>query len=182
MCEYCDDKYQISIIEARLENEQTYVYVDFTAGLGPTLAMDTVLGLRSTFHSAKINFCPMCGRDLRGATMARLYISGPVTGKPNDNRKAFEEARRELRHWYMVSIPHEYVDAETTHEEAMAILLHQLTDRTYSYRKGKCANLYDGVALLPGWEQSEGARLERAVADACGIPCKTVDEWLEEAQ
>ena len=95
--------------------------------------------------------------------MTRLYISGPVTGKPNDNRKAFEEARRELRHWYMVSIPHEYVDAETTHEEAMAILLHQLTDRTYSYRKGKCANLYDGVALLPGWEQSEGARLERAV-------------------
>lgn len=114
--------------------------------------------------------------------MARLYISGPVTGKPNDNRKAFEEVRRELRHWYMVSIPHEYVDAETTHEEAMAILLHQLTDRTYSYRKGKCANLYDGVALLPGWEQSEGAKLEKAVAESCGIPCKTVDEWLEEAR
>lgn len=114
--------------------------------------------------------------------MTRLYISGPVTGKPNDNRKAFEEARRELRHWYMVSIPHEYVDAETTHEEAMAILLHQLTDRTYSYRKGKRANLYEGVALLPGWEQSEGARLEKAVAEACGIEVKTVDEWLGEAR
>lgn len=114
--------------------------------------------------------------------MTRLYISGPVTGKPNDNRKAFDDARRKLRRYYMVDIPHEYVYAETTHEEAMAILLHQLTDRTYSCRKGKCANLYGGVALLPGWEQSEGARLEKAVAEACGIPCKTVDEWLEVAR
>lgn len=114
--------------------------------------------------------------------MFRLYISGPVTGKPNDNRKAFEDARRKLRRYYMVDIPHEYVYAGAPHEEAMAILLHQLTDRTYSYRKGKCANLYDGVALLPGWEQSEGAKLEKAVAEACGITVKTVDEWLEEAR
>lgn len=66
MCEYCEGEYQRSIIEARLENEQTDVFVDFTALLCPVLAMDTVLGLRSTFHSARINFCPMCGRDLRG--------------------------------------------------------------------------------------------------------------------
>lgn len=66
MCEYCEGEYPVSIIVARLENEDTDVYVDFTAGLGPTLAMETVLGLRSTFHSARINFCPMCGRDLRG--------------------------------------------------------------------------------------------------------------------
>lgn len=114
--------------------------------------------------------------------MTRLYISGPVTGKPNDNRKAFEEARRELRHWYMVSIPHEYVDDETTHEEAMVILVHQLTSNKYSYVQDKRVNRYEGVALLEGWEQSEGARLEKAVAEACGIPCKTVEEWLEEAR
>ena len=41
---------------------------------------------------------------------------------------------------------------------------------------------FDGVAMLDGWEQSRGARLERQVAEACGIPCKTVNEWLEEAQ
>ena len=66
MCEYCKGEYPVSIIVARLENEHTDVCVDFTAGLGPTLAMETVLGLRSTFHSARIDYCPMCGRDLRG--------------------------------------------------------------------------------------------------------------------
>lgn len=117
--------------------------------------------------------------------MNRLYISGPVTGEPDDNREAFKKARRKLWHeckGYIADIPHDFVGEGTPHDEAMALLLNRLTDRTYSYRKGKCANLYDGVALLPGWEQSEGARLEKAVAEACGIPCKTVDEWIEEAR
>ena len=114
--------------------------------------------------------------------MARLYISGPVTGKPGDNRKAFEEARRELRHEYIVDIPHDCVDAGAMHEEAMTTLIHQLTSKRYSYYQEKRVNLYDGVALLPGWEQSEGAKLEKAVAEACGIKVKTVDEWLEEAR
>ena len=177
MCEYCENtkllgnsKSLIEGVDAAIDGGKLRVsgWFDGIAGVQPLYI--------------PVNYCPMCGRDLRGNDMPRLYISGPVTGKPDGNREAFEEARRELRHWHMVSIPHEYVDAETTHEEAMAILLHQLTDRTYSYRKGKCANLYDGVAILPGWEQSEGARLEKAVAVACGIPCKTVDEWLEEAR
>lgn len=117
--------------------------------------------------------------------MVRLYIAGPVTGEPDDNREAFNKARRKLWHeckGYIADIPHDFVGEGTPHDEAMALLLNRLTDRTYSYRKGKCANLYDGVALLPGWEQSEGARLEKAVAEACGIPCKTVDEWIEEAR
>ena len=93
--------------------------------------------------------------------MTRLYISGPVTGIENDNIQAFEDARRKLRRYYMVDIPHEYVYAGAPHEEAMVILVHQLTSNKYSYVHDKRVNRYDGVALLPGWEQSEGARLER---------------------
>lgn len=38
--------------------------------------------------------------------MKRLYLIGPVTGKPNDNREAFEEASARLEaEGYAVDIP-----------------------------------------------------------------------------
>ena len=67
MCEYCEGEYLRSIIDVRLENEQTDIFIDYTTSFGGmfTLAMETVLSDHSTWHSTKINFCPMCGRDLR---------------------------------------------------------------------------------------------------------------------
>lgn len=127
--------------------------------------------------------------------MARLYISGPVTGIPEDNRPAFEAAQKELEAFgYMADIPHDSIDPGTPHEEAMRISIGCLVSGYYASRvlaaTGKEPRstrpvhmpLHKGVALLDGWEQSEGARLEKQVAEACGIPCKTVDEWLEEAR
>lgn len=38
--------------------------------------------------------------------------------------------------------------------------------------------MYDGVAMLDGWEIFSEARLHRHVAQACGIPCKPWREWL----
>lgn len=113
--------------------------------------------------------------------MARLYISGPVTGKPNGNYEAFSDAAYSLRAVrYDVIVPHHFVESEATHETAMLLCINELTD--YKCKGDVSRPWYDGLALLPGWEQSEGARLEKAVAEACGIPCKTVDEWLEEAR
>lgn len=109
--------------------------------------------------------------------MARLYISGPVTGIENDNVEAFWIAERDLDNaGYLASIPHQYVRAIAGHEEAMLCSIHALTSPTLG------TPVFDGVALLPGWEQSEGAKLEKAVAEACGIPVKTVEEWIEEAR
>lgn len=114
--------------------------------------------------------------------MTRLYISGPVSGIEHDNYDAFSDASYSLRAArYDVTVPHHFVKAGDTHEAAMLLCVHELM--TYRERDGhEPKPLYDGVALLPGWEQSEGARLEKAVSEACGIPCKTVDEWLEEAR
>jgi hypothetical protein len=39
----------------------------------------------------------------------------------------------------------------------------------------------DGVALLPGWQDSRGAALEAHVARSIDLPVRTVDEWLAEA-
>lgn len=109
--------------------------------------------------------------------MARLYISGPVTGIECDNIPAFREAEKKLEAaGYATNIPHQFVRAIAGHEEAMRCSIHKLTATPL------CEPLFDGVALLPGWEHSDGARLERQVAEACGIPCKTVKEWMEEAR
>lgn len=107
------------------------------------------------------------------------YVIGPVSGIEDCNRPAFEQARKRLEKASraMCDIPHDLIPADTPWPTAMRISLHKLTSSSYpsmdpTYR----------IALLPGWEQSEGARLERAVAEACGIPVKTVDEWIEEAR
>lgn len=109
--------------------------------------------------------------------MTRLYISGPVTGIEADNYEAFDDASFYLRRArYEATIPHDFVLPYMSHEVAMAACIHQLTSRVWDADSNGPKNLYDGLALLPGWEQSEGAKLEKAVAEACGIPCKTVDE------
>ena len=114
--------------------------------------------------------------------MTRLYISGPVTGIDNDNFEAFREAQSRLFDaCYITRVPHDLVIPEDSHETAMLLCINELTERTQKRGTRHPVPRYDGVALLEGWEQSEGARLEVAVAEACGIPCKTVDEWLEVA-
>lgn len=115
--------------------------------------------------------------------MARLYLSGPVTDIEDDNLSAFEIAQKELEAaGYLTDKPHDLVDREDSHETAMLLCVNELTERTQKTGIRYPVPYYDGLALLPGWEQSEGARLEKAVAEACGIPCKTVDEWLEVAR
>lgn len=112
--------------------------------------------------------------------MTRLYLSGPVTGKPDGNYKKFLSAGRILSDaGYLVTIPQGIVDEDSSHDDAVIVCINELTSHAWS--DGPLPS-YDGVALLPGWEQSEGARLEKAVAEACGIPVKTVDEWIEEAR
>lgn len=115
--------------------------------------------------------------------MTRLYISGPMTGIDADNYEAFDDAAFYLRGArYEATNPHDFVLPCMSHEVAMAARVHQFTSRVWEADLEGPKNLYDGLALLPGWEQSDGARLEKAVAEACGIPCKTVDEWIEEAR
>lgn len=108
--------------------------------------------------------------------MSRLYVSGPVTGRDNRNLDAFREAQRSLVDaGHTAIIPHQIVTSSATHERAMRACINDLTWWLGGFE-------YTGVALLEGWEDSAGARLEKAVAEACGIPCKTVGEWLEAAR
>lgn len=117
--------------------------------------------------------------------MLRLYVIGPATGIPEDNRPAFVEAAMQLEEaGYGVEVPHDYIATGTPHEEAMSTSINVLTESYDIFSDGvrRLERSFQGVAMLDGWEQSEGARLEKQVAEACGIPCKTVDEWIEAAK
>ena len=98
----------------------------------------------------------------------RLYVIGPVTGRENLNRAAFEDARAKLEQaGYAVTIPHDIIPPDASHEDAMRLSLSWIT-------------MLDGggVAMLDGWDDSPGARLENSVATACGIEAHCVGAWL----
>lgn len=97
----------------------------------------------------------------------RLYVIGPVTGRENLNRAAFEEARAKLEQaGYSVTTPHDIIPPDASHEDAMRASIGWITRRDR-----------DGVAMLKEWDLSAGARLEYKVAVACGIRVHCVDTW-----
>lgn len=99
--------------------------------------------------------------------MTRVYISGPMTGYPNLNRLAFLKAAASLegmRHAVLNphDLPHE--DATEWHEFMRTDIMALVT----------C----NGVAALPGWQESRGAVLEVHIAHALGMTVKPLERWL----
>lgn len=102
-----------------------------------------------------------------------LYVIGPVTGIENENADAFYEAARSLRKVdFGAVIPHQVVKRTATWEEAMHASIEEMT------RCDDGVFFYGGVAMIDGWEQSRGARIEHDLAMAIGIPCKPWRDWL----
>lgn len=96
----------------------------------------------------------------------RLYVIGPVTWCEGLNRAAFEEARAKLeRAGYTVTIPHDLIPSDASHEDAMLLSI-------------KAMLCCDGVAVLNDWAASLGATLEKRVAEACGIETRYVRAWF----
>ena len=100
----------------------------------------------------------------------RLYVIGPVTGRENLNRAAFVDAREKLeRAGYAVTIPHDFIPPDASHERAMQLTLWWI------------ASARGDVAMLDDWATSPGATLENRVARACGLQTHFVDKWLRMA-
>jgi hypothetical protein len=100
--------------------------------------------------------------------MNRIYISGPMTGIHNFNRRAFDaEAARLRALGYTVVNPAELNDNDsvTWHEALRKDLIALL----------EC----DTVALLEGWQRSNGAHLEMNVAHRVGIDIVVAREITE---
>lgn len=99
--------------------------------------------------------------------MTRIYIAGPMTGLPEYNLPAFAAAALELDALghHAVNPSHRGVIDGYTWQDYMRDGLRLLLD---------C----DAVALLPGWESSNGARLEVHVANALAMPVRSLSLWI----
>ena len=112
----------------------------------------------------------------------RVYCSGPMTGKPDLNRPAFDAATKRLREQgHFVIDPHDLTPIFGT-SEAIAKSFEELYDPAYFESAvrpslAKCimdADLAavrscDAIYLLRGWENSRGAKKELAEALAHGL-------------
>lgn len=110
--------------------------------------------------------------------MTILYLAGPMTGYPEFNFPAFDEAAAELRAvGYEVINPAE-VDRALGFDPRSE---DEYTDENYHAAMRRDIPLVmkaDGVALLPGWRASRGANLEHDVARAIGNQAMTVRAWV----
>jgi hypothetical protein len=97
-------------------------------------------------------------------TMHRIYIAGPMTGRPDFNYPAFNAAAARLRALgYAVENPAENNAPPCgTWSGWMRLALTQLVT---------C----DTIALLPGWFGSRGATIEQRLAHDLGLT--VVEAW-----
>jgi hypothetical protein len=99
----------------------------------------------------------------------KLYVAGPMSGIKDWNFPAFHAAAAQLRSLgFEVVNPAELCpDTSMSWADCMREDIKALVD---------C----HGVALLPGWENSKGATLERHIACALKIPCLGLHLWTQE--
>ena len=110
-----------------------------------------------------------------------IYISGPMTGKPNYNWAEFENAEFELNQLglYNVINPHRLKPPVTIPDEDevnwvlyLARDLKQLID---CHEGGH----YVILVTLPGAKDSRGANLEMRAARALKIPVMSIDDFKQ---
>lgn len=87
----------------------------------------------------------------------KIYLAGPMRGYRDHNFPAFHAAAADLRaQGHEVFNPAENDDGISSRRELMKIDLSWICDHA------------EGIALLPGWSFSTGARTEVALAHAIG--------------
>lgn len=87
-----------------------------------------------------------------------IYLSGPMSGLPEFNRPAFNQAADQLR-----ALGHQVLNpAEAAVPEGSPWIEYMI----HALRELPAADM---VVMLPGWENSTGARIELLVAEKLGI-------------
>lgn len=88
-----------------------------------------------------------------------IYISGPMTGMPDHNYDFFDDVAADFRRLgFEVINPAENFGGAT-----------DLPRDVYMRRDFSSLARAHGIVMLPGWQESEGARLEAMVAQELGM-------------
>jgi len=98
--------------------------------------------------------------------MSKLYLSGPMDNVEDFNHPLFHRVAQEFRNAnFMVCNPAEFFEGDTTKER-----------KEYMREAFKYVLEADTIVLLPGWEESKGARLEVAMANELDL---SIMEYIE---
>lgn len=100
----------------------------------------------------------------------KVYIAGPMSGLPDFNYPAFNTAEGELL------VAGHFPLNPTRAEEHNTTGKPQTWSWYMRHALGMVAQA-DGVALLPGWENSKGATLEHFVALQLGLDIRPIERW-----
>lgn len=108
----------------------------------------------------------------------KIYLSGPMTGIENLNAEAFNEAEKKLKNeGHKVINPIQLATELDTEFYYESKLIPSYKD--YLLNDIHHISFCDKLVLLPGWEQSKGAKAEKAIAEAIGIEIEELKEELE---
>lgn len=101
----------------------------------------------------------------------KVYIAGPMSGYPEFNYPAFREAETALiEKGYHAISP---VRAGDLNSDGTALYDHAW----YLRRDLRLLLDAEGIAMLPGWENSQGAVLEHTVAVALKLDIREYAQW-----
>lgn len=100
----------------------------------------------------------------------KLYIAGPMSGLPDFNYPAFFKAAQDLG-----AAGFDPINPARVREG-----LPQMGAGWIDYMRASLRDIADcdGIATLPGWRDSRGARIEVDLVTALGLPVESVESWL----
>ena len=107
----------------------------------------------------------------------KVYISGPMSGIEDYNFPAFQAAHRKILDFGDTPInPHDIGKYAEQHP-GFKQMTEQEQYNIYMRYDISCMMLCDLVVLLPGWENSRGAMLEKSIAESVGIPSVEIERY-----
>jgi hypothetical protein len=126
--------------------------------------------------------------------MMVIYISGPISGKRDNNRTAFEEAHLKIlaaaaganiEDFKIINPLDLATEVNAVFDELNKHRFHKIKPAWCDYMKKDIAALCTAtyVLFIDGWQESKGAMLERQIADAIGISCvESVEDLMKLAK